>query len=87
MSASDEWTEWHLTPRGWERGSEKRDFSGVKSSPAPDGSVAVYRYRETLGALGVLSSAQHWAYHVRGDESAPVVVDLMNRYGPCPTEL
>ena len=23
MSASNEWTEWHLTPRGWERGSEK----------------------------------------------------------------
>jgi len=29
MSASNEWTEWHLTPRGWERGTEKEDFRRI----------------------------------------------------------
>ena len=27
MALSEEWTERHLTPRGWELGSEKTDFS------------------------------------------------------------
>jgi hypothetical protein len=27
MAVSNEWTEWHLTPRGWEFGDEKTDFS------------------------------------------------------------
>jgi len=32
MSASKEWTEWHLTPTGWVRGSEKVDYQGVAYS-------------------------------------------------------
>src|SRR5574343_541972 len=32
MAASSEWTEWHLTPRGWVRGSDQRDFAGVTTS-------------------------------------------------------
>ena len=26
MKPSNEWTEWHLTPQGWERGTEKTDL-------------------------------------------------------------
>lgn len=35
MAASNEWTEWHLTPKGWERGSEKEDFAGLVERPRP----------------------------------------------------
>ncbi len=31
---SDESTEWHLTPRGWESGSERVDVAGVTLSHA-----------------------------------------------------
>ena len=35
MSYSDEWTEWHLTPRGWERGSERTDGPDVEFKEPP----------------------------------------------------
>jgi hypothetical protein len=28
MAIRKEWTEWHLTPRGWEQGSTRREGSG-----------------------------------------------------------
>src|SRR5260370_29798787 len=36
MSLSNEWTEWHLTPAGWVRGTEKEDFRTVDPEPPPD---------------------------------------------------
>ncbi len=36
MAASNEWTDWHLTPKGWERGTEKDDFKRVDRDPPPD---------------------------------------------------
>ena len=43
MSFSKEWTDWHLTPRGWEQGSYQVDFAGTGS--ARD-CVQTYRWRE-----------------------------------------
>ena len=34
MSLSKEWTDWHLTPRGWEAGSQQTDF-GKETKFAP----------------------------------------------------
>lgn len=48
MSASNEWTEWHLTPRGWEPGTEKTDFSRIDREPPLD-RVLTIRWREYLG--------------------------------------
>jgi hypothetical protein len=45
MSASKEWTEWHLTPRGWERGTEKVDGVG-ELRPRPADAVMTNTYRE-----------------------------------------
>lgn len=36
MSASNEWSERHLTPRGWEAGSEKLDMSSNIVAPPSD---------------------------------------------------
>jgi hypothetical protein len=36
MSLSNEWTEWHLTPAGWVRGTEKEDFRKIDREPPPD---------------------------------------------------
>ena len=46
MAASDEWTEWHLTPRGWERGSERVDVGNVTPRDPPADRVLTVRYRE-----------------------------------------
>jgi hypothetical protein len=44
MSLTNEWTEWHLTPKGWERGTEKTDFQKIdRESPADRVLSVVYK--------------------------------------------
>ena len=47
MARSEEWTDRHLTPRGWEVGSKRTDFS-LKEREPPDDRVLTVRYREFL---------------------------------------
>jgi hypothetical protein len=46
MSFSKEYTEYHLTPRGWEMGSERVDFQGTTFKDAPADRVQTYRWLE-----------------------------------------
>jgi hypothetical protein len=39
MSLSHEWSTWHQTPRGWEPGSERMDFSQRVDRPIPPDGV------------------------------------------------
>lgn len=42
MSASNEYTEWHLTPSGWKEGTTRVDFKGTtKVVPPPDRVLSV----------------------------------------------
>ena len=47
MSYSDEWTEWHLTPRGWESGTQKTDFAGIVQKAAPADRVLTYKVQSS----------------------------------------
>jgi len=44
-----EWTEWHLTPSGWEQGDEKTDFNKT-SRPIPAGRVQTVTYHEEVSS-------------------------------------
>lgn len=85
MSLSNEWTEWHLTPRGWERGDEKTDFGPVQTKPNPPDRVQTYRYREKL--------THHYASSDRGASciwsggEPGEISRLVGIYGSCPQEL
>jgi hypothetical protein len=46
MSFSLEWTEWHLTPRGWEGGSERIDFGKTDWKDPPPDRVLTTRWKE-----------------------------------------
>jgi hypothetical protein len=46
MSFSKEWTEWHLTPRGWESGSERVDFGTTEWKDPPADRVLTTRWLE-----------------------------------------
>jgi hypothetical protein len=46
MSFSKEWTEWHLTPRGWESGSEYVDFGNLTAKEPPSDRVLTIRWLE-----------------------------------------
>jgi len=84
MSASNEWTLWHLTPRGWERGSEKVDFRDVNEKPPPSDRVLTFKYREFMGSMS--SPMEKTCVEVWRDE-VDHVTDLLAKFGPAPRNL
>ena len=51
MDFSHEWTDWHLTRRGWFKGSYKVDFSDVKIIDPPSDRILTRRYEERITSV------------------------------------
>lgn len=84
MSASHEWTEWHLTPAGWVRGTEKEDFRTVEREPPPD-RVLSCRYHDYLSSP--FSKPDRYVREEwRGGDKA-LIEQLLKQYGACPETL
>lgn len=83
MSASNEWTDWHLTPDGWERGTEKTDFSTERVDP-PEDRVKTVRYREYLSSVYSDMSITTKTIWVGDEEEA---ARLEEEHGPPPNHL
>ena len=84
MSASNEWTEWHLTPRGWERGTEKTDFSRLDRCPPADRVLSII-YEQFMGhkySLGTSGVSERWR-----SADAEAISALEQQFGPAPNEL
>ena len=84
MSASNEWTEWHLTPRGWERGTEKEDFRRVDRDPPPDRVLTVtnQEYMGSTFSAMQKSSSITWESKDKG-----AIAKLKMQFGEPPTSL
>lgn len=85
MSLSDEWTEWHLTPRGWEEGSTQIDFGNRTNRPRPNDAVLSVKYREIVASMySKCERTRHETWRSRD----PTTVDaLLAKYGECPESL
>ena len=79
MSITSEWTDWHLTPVGWVRGSTKTDGPGYQEKPTPSDRVMTCRWDEENMAR-VLHT--EW----KSDDEA-AVQDLIEKFGPPPEHL
>jgi hypothetical protein len=85
MSLQNEWTEWHLTPRGWEQGSIQRDFEGETIVPAPEDRVMTFIFKEYQScsfAKLLRNLSEEW----RGLDQARVD-ELLAKFGKCPDHL
>jgi hypothetical protein len=51
MAISRQWTEWHLTPRGWVSGSSRRDGEGNVWRDEPEDRIATFVYQEQIDDL------------------------------------
>ena len=99
MAARMEWTEWHLTPQGWERGSTRAQGKGNTWTEEPEDRALsfVYKEVETSSSPGVQASvAETW--RPRDTEGFPGPIppapplseeteELLRRFGPCPERL
>jgi hypothetical protein len=85
MSFSKEWTEWHLTPREWERGSERSDGVGVTTVPPPVDRVKTVRWlEEQTSGYGPMHRS-HVADWNNGNKDE--IQALMDRFGHPPQAL
>lgn len=85
MSASNEWTDWHLTPRGWERGSQKCDNQPEVTKPVPVDRVLTSRFTEEVSGLG--GRADRYGETTWRHEQETKIIELLAKYGECPEKL
>jgi len=84
MSASNEWTEWHLTPRGWEEGTCKTDFS-LNEVSAPDDRELTMKYKEYLSSRH--SKADIGSTEIWRSKDGDQIKALLAQFGPCPNRI
>jgi hypothetical protein len=58
MAIRKEWTEWHLTPRGWEQGSTRREGRGNDWRDEPTDRLLSYQHIEIHGSTDPSSPSQ-----------------------------
>jgi len=85
MSASNEWTEWHLTPRGWERGTEKLDFGGTTDRKIPKDRVLTKKYREKSSSI--YSPQEKELNTIWSSNDNIRIQNLTKKFGECPKSL
>lgn len=85
MSASNEYTEWHLTTQGWERGSERVDFGNTTKREPPSERLLTVKYWEYMSSgFSKLDKGQTELFRC-GDEEK--VASMLQLYGEPPKHL
>lgn len=85
MSASKEWTEWHLTPKGWQSGTEKIDNGTITKKEPPEGRVISYRFQEEYSS--VFSKPAHSVDEIWRCNDDAIIDELLEKFGDCPERL
>jgi hypothetical protein len=85
MALRNEWTEWHLTPRGWEKGATRVQGKGNTWTAEPEDRVLsfVYKEVETSASPEVQKSLEE-TWH---SKKAKSVDELLKQFGACPEKL
>jgi len=84
MAASNEWTDYHLTPQGWVRGSERRDTGQSMTRPTPQDRVLTVTYKETCNGYGPVHESQDTRWE---SDDTKRVEELLGEFGPPPKVL
>ncbi len=84
MAIRQEWTEWHLTPEGWRRGSTRVQGKGNTWADEPEDRVLSYVYKEVAreGAEPTVSAEETWRSKTSREIDA-----LLRQHGPSPHAL
>ena len=86
MPALSDWTEWHLTPQGWQRGTIKTAIlASIIVRRPPADRVLSCRFYQRRGDAGCAPA--QWTNEVWKDADPAQVESLVQQYGSCPHEL
>ena len=88
MALRREWTEWHLTPPGWEIGSTRHGANGNNWQNEPEDRVlsAVYKEQQTSSQPTATCGTEE-SWRSKDPETAARISGLLAQYGNCPTRL
>lgn len=88
MAPRREWTEWHLTPRGWESGSTRHGDQGNNWQTEPEDRVlsAVYKEQQTSSQPAATCGTEE-SWRTKDPIKAADIPTLLARYGACPPRL
>jgi len=81
MSASNEWTEYHLTPAGWVTGTEKTDFNRT-DRPRPLDAVQTVKVGDFLSSI--YSKVDHTREITWEVDDAMAIAKLKRKFGEAP---
>lgn len=82
MSLSNEWFDYHLTPRGWEEGSCKIDFGGITEKDPPQDRVLTVHISEKQSSI--YSEMQRSSKVTFRTEDTQALNDLIEKFGEEP---
>jgi hypothetical protein len=85
MAARKEWTEWHLTPAGWQRGATRVQGKGNTWADDPEDRIVSFVYQEietSASPTPRVSSEETWR-----SKTATGVDELIRQHGGCPQKL
>jgi hypothetical protein len=85
MGLSNEWTEWHLTPRGWESRSNRVDIANITEKPPPADRVLTCRYQEVQSSM--YSAMETNVSELWRSSNEQLVASLLVTFGNCPRSL
>ncbi len=80
----NEWTEWHLTPGGWQKGSTRVHGQGNTWADEPEDRVLSFVYKELTGSAGGTKASLEESWR---SKTAPNIDDLLKEHGPGPRQL
>ncbi|OKH55273.1 hypothetical protein NIES2101_04735 [Calothrix sp. HK-06] len=82
----NEWTEWHLTPNGWEKGTFSREGNPqlIEVEP-PENRVLTCRYHENI----TINSTwlQKHIIEIWRDSGCKIIDELLEKFAGCPESL
>jgi hypothetical protein len=87
MAIRKEWTEWHLTPRGWEKGSTRREGRGNDWRDEPPDRLLSYQHCELQAASGPARVTTEETWRTKEPAKIEQLESALAQYGSAPSRL
>ncbi|MFL6426683.1 MAG: hypothetical protein ACJ71S_00455 [Acidobacteriaceae bacterium] len=87
MAIRKQWTEWHLTPRGWEQGSTRREGRGNDWRDEPADRLLSYQHIEIHGSTGQPKTVTEETWRTKDPGALAQLEAALARHGTAPCRL
>ncbi len=87
MAIRKEWTEWHLTPRGWEQGSTRREGRGNDWRDEPADRLLSYQYCEIHPSVGEPRITAEETWRTKDPAAGKQLEAALVHFGAAPSRL